>query len=196
MRRIIALCLLAGCTMSDPMPVGGVVDLSMNGLISLSLDGLPQRFAGSDPASSAPVQGNFSSTADVLTLASGATMRASDANTLTLGANGGVSLTAVWNRADSFDATSPARIESLSLDTGSLVDAGDTRLTLGPQGGTLTLREIVPTESGGWRIRGNYTAQGCATDAPSACRTLIGTFAFTQDTLPRNGNIASLLPEG
>lgn len=196
MRHLIALCLLAGCTMSEPIPVSGVVDLSMNGLVSLSLDGAAQRFAGAEPATTAPVQGRLSSTADVLTLASGATMRASSANNLTLAAYDGISLDAVWNRADSFDITTPARLESLILDTADLVGSGDIRLTLGPQGGTLTLREIVPADGGGWRIRGSYSAQGCAEDNPGTCRTLTGTFAFTQGSLPANGNVAALLPGG
>jgi hypothetical protein len=196
MRHLIALCLLAGCTMSDPVPVSGVVDLSMNGLVSLSLDGAAQRFDRAEPATTAPVQGRLSSTADVLTLASGATMRASSANSLTLDAYDGVSLNAIWNRADSFDIAAPARLESLILDTADLVDGGETRLTLGPQGGTLTLREIVPADGGGWRIRGSYSAQGCAQDSPGTCRMLTGTFAFTQSSLPTNGNIAALLPGG
>lgn len=192
MRHLSALVLLAGCASAIPFddPCACVIIPEINGAISLAMFGAALTFDDDiSPTESMPVTGNLF----------GVAVGGASANFLDIEGMDGVSLSASWGNTTSFDMAAPAALTDLYFQTSARADtefAESAAYDLGPQGGTLRLREIVADPDGGYRVRGGFSGQVCNSDAVDDCTTLTGNFAFDAPTLPANGNATTLIAGG
>jgi hypothetical protein len=200
MKRTVVILVLAGCSSTVMMedPCACVIIPDMDGLVSLAVDGRAVEFDG--PSSTLPVAGNLYTVEETLNTTTGESFQAWTDNGLTVSAMDGISFTASWGPDPDFDFTRPGAITEAYYDTDVRADVeweANESFRLGPQGGTLTLREIAPRAEGGYRVRGSYSAQVCPEESGN-CIRLTGTFAFdfADPTLPGIGNAQALVPAG
>ena len=180
MRYLIACAVLAGCAAAVPTidPCACMVIPDPNGAASASLNGqaLLLEDSSGGAADTVGVYGSFQTSED-------------GAGTVTHGvaveALRGLSMVGEWPAGAGWGTGRAAALSQFSFfpDLRADVEGQSIFFDLGPQGGTLTLREIV-AEEGGWRVRGGYDAQACPETGDSACVRLTGTFAFSVDDLP------------
>lgn len=169
-----AAVLVAACASTAPVaPCACVVIPDLNGLTSLALDGRALAFAGGEPTMA--ITGGLYAASDYQT----------ETNLVLDGS--GFGLAASWGANPAADLTVPAALTDLGylrvIAHGDLAESES--LTLGPRGGTLTLREIAPRPEGGYRVRGSFSGQVCLdAEAGTGCMPAAGNFAFDAGVLP------------
>jgi hypothetical protein len=190
MKHFLAVLALSGCSsvvvMQDPCAC--VVMPTMNGALSMALARQAVTFDGGQDTGAEdtlPIEG-FVFWPEMSYASTG----------VRIAAFSGLAFESVWDEGE--ELTGDAQIVSLSFQNDVLtgIDFDNSQYyELGPQGGMLRLREIVPGAEGGWRVRGDYRAQICLEDN-SGCTTAQGSFAFDAAELPPGAEASGLVSTG
>ncbi len=179
---LLASLALSACVTGSQEDCGCLEFPNGDGVVALARNGQPMALANY-PDSLFPIQGDFHVTDD---------------NLLTVGLWGlsGFQITGKMQPGSYADASFPLSIAGFSTE----IEPGVTtenrvEYELGTDGGNLRLTAIVPQE-GGYRIRGEFTANLCsagAVDQRNSCIILSGKFAFDEESLPDGINPGPLL---
>ncbi len=188
MKRVLVVLVLAGCTSTVMMedPCACVVIPTMDGALSMAIGRDAVTFDGETDGTAAqtlPISGFLFSPDVQFYSVTGIKVETLD----------GLGFEAVWG--DPVDMTAPAIMQSFYFaeDSLSTVAWEDGRsFDLGPQGGQVTVNEIVAQPQGGWRVRASYTAQVCP-DEEGSCLNLSGSFAFDAEELPAPAQASGLI---
>jgi hypothetical protein len=188
LKRVLAVLALAGCSTTVVMDdsCACVVIPTMDGALSMAIGRQAIAFDGD-------TDGTTADTLAISGLLFSPDMQFYSVTGVKVESLGGIGFEAVWT--DPVNLTRPAPMQSFFFDEDRLASVSweDSRaFDLGPQGGQVTVNEIVPRPEGGWRVRAGYAAQVCDEDS-GACLNLSGSFAFDAEQLPAAAQASGLL---
>jgi hypothetical protein len=188
LKRVLAVLALAGCSTTVMMedPCACVVIPTMDGALSMAIGRQAVAFDGD-------TDGATADTLPISGLLFSPDMQFYSVTGVKVESLSGIGFEALWS--EPADITRPAAMQSLFFEEDALASVAweDGRsFDLGPQGGQVTLNEIVPRPEGGWRVRASYAAQACDEES-GACLNLSGSFAFDAEQLPATAQANGLV---
>ena len=188
MKRVLAVLALAGCSTTVVMedPCACVVIPTMDGALSMAIGRQAVTF-------DREIEGTTTQTIPISGLLFSPDMQFYSVTGVKVESLGGIGFEAVWR--DPVDMTRPAAMQSFTFyqDSLSTVAWEDGQVfDLGPQGGQVSVNEIIAKPEGGWRVRADYAAQVCS-NADGSCLNLSGSFAFDAEQLPGPAQSSGLL---
>jgi hypothetical protein len=190
MKRALVVLALAGCTTTTTVmmedPCACVVLPTMNGALSMAMGRQAVGFDGD-------AEGSVVETLPISGFLFAAEMDFYSSTGVKVEGLAGIGFEAVWS--EPVDMRRPAAMVSFLFnedELSSVASGGGRSFDLGPEGGQVTVNEIVPRPEGGWRVRASYAVQACD-EGGGGCENLSGSFAFDAGQLPEAAAASGLV---